>query len=86
LRICPFPLLLSDREKFSLLRNHLEKLQMQQLSVFVVECVCGRTFETATREYVCPHCHRQIILEWGCDPDSEPADKGNQDMSGEAAA
>ncbi len=59
---------------------------MQQLSVFVAECLCGRTFETATREYVCPHCHRRIILEWGCDPDREPADKGNQDMNGEAAA
>jgi uncharacterized protein (DUF924 family) len=86
LRICHFSLLLSNREKFFLFRNHLEKLQMQQLSVFVAECLCGRTFETATREYVCPHCHRQIILEWGRDPDRDPPDKGNQDMNGEAAA
>jgi hypothetical protein len=59
---------------------------MQQLSVFVAECLCGRTFETATREYVCPHCRRQIILEWGCDPDREPAGKGDEDKTGEAAA
>jgi hypothetical protein len=86
LRISPFPLLLSDREKFSLFRNHLEKLQMQQLSVFVAECLCGRTFETATREFVCPHCHRQIVLEWGCDPDDEITGKRDEDRTDEAAA
>jgi hypothetical protein len=59
---------------------------MQQLSVFVAECLCGRTFEIATREYVCPYCGRRIVLEWGCDSDREPAGKDDEDMNGEAAA
>ena len=41
---------------------------MQELSVFVSECRCGRTFETINREYVCPACNRHIRLEWGQDP------------------
>jgi hypothetical protein len=43
---------------------------MQQVSVFVAECLCGRNFETPNRYYICPHCNRHIRLEWGRDPES----------------
>ena len=42
---------------------------MQEFSVFVAECLCGRNFETPSREYVCPACNRHIRLEWGRDPE-----------------
>lgn len=45
---------------------------MQQVSVFVAECLCGRSFETPSRDYVCPRCNRHIRLEWGRDPEPRP--------------
>jgi hypothetical protein len=45
----------------------LEKFTMQEDSIFVADCLCGRHFETASREYVCPVCHRHIRLDWGGD-------------------
>lgn len=48
----------------------LEKLTKQEPSVFVADILCGRHFETASREYVCPVCHRHIVLNWRGD---EPA-------------
>jgi hypothetical protein len=48
----------------------LEKFRMQGHSVFVADCLCGRHFETASRAYVCPVCHRHILLDWRSD---EPA-------------
>lgn len=44
---------------------------MQGVSVFTAECICGRTFETPSREYICPACNRHIRLEWGRDPEAE---------------
>jgi hypothetical protein len=44
---------------------------MREKSVFVGECLCGRTFETPSREYVCEFCKRQIVLEWGRHDDPE---------------
>jgi hypothetical protein len=38
---------------------------MQQYSVYSADCLCGRHFETKSRDYVCPACGRQIFLEWG---------------------
>jgi hypothetical protein len=38
---------------------------MQQYSVYSADCLCGRHFETNSRDYVCPVCDRQIFLEWG---------------------
>ena len=37
---------------------------MLEHSVFVADCLCGRRFESPTREYVCPDCHRHIVLDW----------------------
>lgn len=45
---------------------------MQEQSVFIAECLCGRPFETPLREYVCPACNRHIVLDWGSDPGREP--------------
>lgn len=45
---------------------------MQEHSVFIAECLCGRQLETPVREYVCPACNRHIVLDWGRDPDQEP--------------
>lgn len=59
---------------------------MQQLSVFVAECLCGRTFETPNREYICPACGRHIRLEWGCDPDAERETLSPEASAKEAAA
>ena len=42
---------------------------MLEYSVFIADCLCGRRFETPTREYVCPDCQRHIELEWGHDPE-----------------
>ena len=44
---------------------------MREDSVFVAECLCGRTFETSSREHVCEFCKRQIVLEWGRDDNPE---------------
>jgi len=38
---------------------------MQQYSVYSAACLCGRHFETKSRDYVCPARGRQIFLEWG---------------------
>jgi hypothetical protein len=48
---------------------------MQQQSVFVTDCLCGRHLETSAREFVCPACHRHILLEWGRDPELELMDE-----------
>jgi hypothetical protein len=45
---------------------------MLENSVFIADCLCGRHFESPTREYVCPVCQRHIVLEWGHDPEPEP--------------
>lgn len=45
---------------------------MQEFSVFVAECLCGRSFETPSREYVCPGCDRHMVLEWGRNPEVKP--------------
>lgn len=45
---------------------------MEQVSVFVAECLCGRSFETPSREYICPACNRHIRLDWGRDPEDAP--------------
>ena len=49
-----------------------EKLTMQEPSVFVADCLCGRHFETISREYVCPVCHRHIRLDWRSDEPGLP--------------
>ena len=38
---------------------------MQQNSVYSADWLCGRHFETKSRDYFCPACGRQIFLEWG---------------------
>jgi len=53
---------------------------MQQVSVFAAECLCGRNFETPSRDYICAHCNRHIRLEWGRDPES------SQDTEKESAS
>lgn len=48
---------------------------MQEVSVFVAECLCGRRFETPNRECMCPACGRHIYLDWGRDPEPEQETK-----------
>ena len=33
-------------------------------SIYSADCLCGRHFETSSGEWVCPDCHRQIVLDW----------------------
>jgi ParB family transcriptional regulator, chromosome partitioning protein len=40
-------------------------IRMQEYSVFSADCLCGRHFETQSRDYVCAGCGREIFLEWG---------------------
>jgi uncharacterized protein YlaI len=56
---------------------------MLEHSVFIADCLCGRQFESPTREYVCPECHRHIVLEWGQHAESEKPDA--QPSASEAA-
>jgi hypothetical protein len=58
---------------------------VHQHSLFVADCVCGRHFETTACEYVCPACHRQIVLEWPGKAESEPPVE-NQPSTPEADA
>lgn len=44
---------------------------MQEQSVFIAECLCGRQFDTPLREYICPACNRYIVLDWGRDVHSK---------------
>lgn len=33
-------------------------------SVYCAYCLCGRHFETPSREWICPVCRRHIVLDW----------------------
>jgi hypothetical protein len=33
-------------------------------STYSGDCICGLHFETGLREWTCPSCHRQIVIEW----------------------
>jgi len=35
-------------------------------SIYCADCLCDRHFETSSGEWVCPDCHRQIVLDWAC--------------------
>jgi hypothetical protein len=35
-------------------------------SIYCADCLCGRHFETSSGEWVCPDCHRHIVLDWAC--------------------
>lgn len=61
---------------------------MREVSVFAAECLCGRKFETPSREYVCPPCHWHIRLEWGWVPEAEcpPENDAAHDSAEEAVA
>lgn len=37
---------------------------MQQISVYCIECLCGRYIETAKNELDCPECGRKLLIEW----------------------
>jgi hypothetical protein len=52
---------------------------MQQVSLFVAECLCGRSVETPSRDYSCPRCNRHIRLEWGRDPGAKPEPESESD-------
>jgi hypothetical protein len=34
-------------------------------SIYCAYCLCGRYFETASRDWSCPYCDRHIVLDWG---------------------
>jgi hypothetical protein len=59
--------------------------EMQEHSVFVADCLCGRPFESLTREYVCPACGRHIMLDWRHEPETGP-EGVIEESSAEAAA
>ena len=59
---------------------------MQEQSIFIAECLCGRLIETPLGEYVCPACNRHIALEWGRDPGREPDTIVAEALGPEAAA
>jgi hypothetical protein len=59
---------------------------MQEQSVFIAECLCGRQIETQVREHVCPACNRHVVLEWGRDPGREPNSSVTEVSEPEAAA
>jgi hypothetical protein len=41
----------------------------QKISVYSVECVCGRQIETERQALPCPYCQRNVVIEW---PAEEP--------------
>ncbi len=41
-------------------------------SIYCADCLCGRHFETLSGEWVCPDCHRQIVLDWACSRELDP--------------
>ena len=41
-------------------------------SIYCADCLCGRHFETSSGEWVCPDCHRHIVLDWGMLAASRP--------------
>ncbi len=41
-------------------------------SIYCADCLCGRHFETPSREWVCPECNRHIVLEWRYSQQAEP--------------
>lgn len=34
-------------------------------SIYCADCLCGRHFETSSREWICPNCHLGIVIDWG---------------------
>ena len=47
-------------------------------SIYCADCLCGRHFETASREWICPDCNRDIVLDWGYSQSTEPQNGSNQ--------
>jgi hypothetical protein len=41
-------------------------------SIYCADCLCGRHFETSSGEWVCPDCHRHIVLDWACSREPDP--------------
>jgi hypothetical protein len=33
-------------------------------STYCGGCICGRHFEIKSLEWVCPSCHRHVVIEW----------------------
>jgi hypothetical protein len=60
---------------------------MLKQSVFIAECLCGRTLESPTREYICPDCRRHIVFEWGHEPgpEAEPERPNEKPSTSESA-
>ena len=45
--------------------EHTQFSVMAASSIYCAECLCGRYFESASRDWICPDCHRHIFLDWG---------------------
>jgi len=41
-------------------------------SIYCADCLCGRHFETPSREWVCPECNRHLVLDWSYSQRAEP--------------
>jgi hypothetical protein len=60
---------------------------MLKQSVFIADCLCGRLLESPTGEYICPDYHRQIVFDWGRDPEPDAeAERLNEKSSTSEAA
>jgi hypothetical protein len=46
-------------------------------SIYSADCICGLHFETGLREWICPTCHRQIVIEW-CSNSGDLIEAGNK--------
>lgn len=50
-------------------------------SIYCAECLCGRHFETHSREWICPDCQRHIAIEWGLQQEVKAQSYGARDSS-----
>jgi hypothetical protein len=54
-------------------------------SIYCADCLCGRYFETTSREWICPSCHRHIVLDWGQrEKEAQPQPSQNDSNTSEA--
>jgi Zn finger protein HypA/HybF involved in hydrogenase expression len=56
-------------------------------SIYCADCLCGRHFETVSREWICPECNRHIVIDWGNSEQTKTLNQPtNQSASGQEAA
>jgi hypothetical protein len=48
----------------ALSQNREDSKREGPTSTYCGECLCGMHFEIRSLEWICPDCHRQIVIEW----------------------